>query len=93
MTVFVHAKWRKYVILGGNWQTVDYVMQLAKYVHQCNIMNVMYYAILRNFQSSFNYLSGIIVSPTSATLTNCYLCMYIKLVHIEVRIGEGYPKH
>jgi hypothetical protein len=29
------------------------LMQLPKYVHQCNIMNVMYYAILRNFQSSF----------------------------------------
>ena len=36
------------------------LMQLPKYVHQCNIMNVMYYAILRNFQSSFNYLSVII---------------------------------
>ena len=26
MTVFVHAKLRKYVILGGNWRTVDYVI-------------------------------------------------------------------
>ena len=45
--------------MGGNWQTVDYVITLyfdaiAKHAHECNLMNVMYYATLRNFLSSFS---------------------------------------